>query len=423
MTAMRRRAALFALSLLALAAMVLVFRAREPKASVRPTMTVLQALGPGPHDDQFARATGPREFHFPADHGPHPEFRNEWWYWTGNLTASTGRAFGYELTIFRTALAPDQPSDRTSAWAPRDVYMAHFTISDIAGHGFYAFERTSRAALDLAGSRAAPFRAWVLDWSASSPDSASAAHRGADAAARDSGAIDAHSDDSAAVFPFRLRAQDGPTLAPFALDLTLEQGKPIVLEGDRGFSRKGAESGNASYYYSLTRMPTTGTVTVAGERFEIQGESWMDREWSTRALSSDQIGWHWFALRLDDGREVMVYELLRRDGRKDPWSSGTLIERDGTSHPLRAADVTIEPRGTWTSPHSHVPYPAAFRLAIPGSALDVQVTPLLPDQELDLTFRYWEGAVRVEGKSAENPITGRGYLELTGYGDDARQPR
>jgi len=376
-------------------AAVAIWRARPPSTAARPVLTVLQALGPGPHDDGFARATEPRAFHFPADHGPHPEFRNEWWYWTGNLLTTEGRDFGFELTIFRTALAPDQDAQRASAWAPRDIYMAHFTLSDIAAGRFHAFERTSRGALDLAGAKAAPWRMWVLDWSAVGPD------------------------DPIAALPLHLRAADGD----ISIDLSLEQGKPTVLEGDRGLSKKGPEPDNASYYYSLTRMPTSGTITAGGERFEVRGESWMDREWSTRALSSEQIGWNWFALRLDDGRELMFFHLRRRDGKKDAWSSGTLVDRDGTPRSLGADDVTVEPIGLWTSPHSHIDYPASFRLAAPAVGLDLRVLPLLADQELDMTFRYWEGAVRVEGTAGGKPAKGRGYLELTGYGDEARQPR
>ncbi len=391
---MRARGAILLALFAVLAGVAAIWRARPREASAPPVLTVLQALGPGSHDDGFARAIAPREFHFPDDHGPHPEFRNEWWYWTGNLVAAGGRAFGFELTIFRTALAPDQDPHRASAWAPRDIYMAHFTISDIAAGHFHAFERTSRGALDLAGAKAAPWRMWVLDWSATGPD------------------------DPTIALPFRLRAREGG----FALDLSLEQGKPPVLEGDRGLSRKGPETDNASYYYSLTRMPTSGAITVGGERFEVRGESWMDREWSTRALSSDQVGWNWFAVRLDDGRELMFFHLRRRDGKKDAWSSGTLVERDGTPRRLGADDVKVEPIGTWTSPRSHTEYPAAFRLAVPAATLDVQVLPLLADQELDLTFRYWEGAVRVEGTAGGKTAKGLGYLELTGYGDEARQP-
>jgi predicted secreted hydrolase len=216
-----------------------------------------------------------------------------------------------------------------------------------------------------------------------------------------------------------LRAKDGD----FAIDLALEQGKPVVLEGDRGLSRKGSEPGNASYYYSLTRMPTAGSIVVGGARYEVRGASWMDREWSTRALSGEQIGWDWFALRLDDGRDLMFFHLRRRDGKKDAFSSGTLVENDGTPRPLRADDVALEPRGSFASPRSRTTYPAGFRVLVPGFALDLQVIPELADQELDLTFRYWEGAVRIAGTGDGKPVQGTGYLELTGYGDEPRQPR
>jgi len=392
----RRRYGLALLAVLVLALVVgKLCGERATAVAARPMLTVLQALGPGPHDDGFARADRPREFHFPADHGAHPEFRNEWWYWTGNLTGPQGRAFGFELTVFRTALAPDQDPNRSSAWAPRDIYMAHFTISDLEGKRFYAFERTSRGALDLAGAKNAPWQVWVLDWSARGPD------------------------DPGAAFPMHLRAKDGD----FAIDLSLEQGKPVVLEGDRGLSRKGPEPGNASYYYSLTRMPTAGSIIVGGARYEVRGASWMDREWSTRALSGEQIGWDWFALRLDDGQEVMFFHLRRRDGKKDAFSSGTLVEKDGTPRPLRADDVILEPRGSFTSSRSRTTYPAGFRVLVSPFALDLQVIPDLADQELDLTFRYWEGAVRVVGMRDGKPVHGTGYLELTGYGDEPRQPR
>jgi predicted secreted hydrolase len=207
-----------------------------------------------------------------------------------------------------------------------------------------------------------------------------------------------------------------------AIDLDLDQGKPVVLEGDRGHSKKGPEPDNASYYYSLTRMPTSGSVTVAGRAFRVRGESWMDREWSTRVLSRDQVGWNWFALRLDDGRELMLFHLRRRDGQKDPWTSGTIVERDGTSRRLGADDVTVEPLGVWTSPRSHIAYPSGFRLTVPRAELDLRVLPLLADQELDLTFRYWEGAVRIEGKAGEKAARGLGYLELTGYGEEGTAP-
>jgi predicted secreted hydrolase len=230
---------------------------------------------------------------------------------------------------------------------------------------------------------------WVLDWSATGPD------------------------DPTTALPLHLRARDGD----FALDLSLEQGKPTVLEGDRGLSRKGPEPDNASYYYSLTRMPTSGAITVGGERFEVRGESWMDREWSTSALGPDLVGWDWVALQLDDGRDVMLYRLRRRDGTADPYSAGTLIATDGATRPLAPGDVTLEALDHWSSPRSRVRYPSRWRLVIPGAGLSLEITPRVSDQELIVGTRYWEGAVAVAGTADGRAIAGRGYVELVGYGE------
>jgi len=201
-----------------------------------------------------------------------------------------------------------------------------------------------------------------------------------------------------------------------AIDLLLQPGKPPVLQGERGLSRKSARPGDASYYYSLTRMPPAGSVRVGGERFLVTGDSWMDREWSTSSLAADQVGWDWFALQLADGSDLMLYRLRRRDGTVDPASSGTLIAPDGTSRPLAFADLQVESAGEWRSPRSGIRYPARWRVRVPGEGLDFEVRPLLADQELDVSIRYWEGAVEVAGSRRGAPVRGRGYVELTGYG-------
>lgn len=201
-----------------------------------------------------------------------------------------------------------------------------------------------------------------------------------------------------------------------ALDLSLGEGKPPVLQGEGGLSRKGPEPGNASYYYSLTRMPTTGSLQVGGERYRVSGDSWMDREWSTSALGPDEVGWDWFALQLSDGRELMLYRIRRRDGRISPYSAGTLVERDGRARPLAAGDALVEVLDTWASPRDGARYPAHWRVRVPAAALDVVVRPIVADQELNLAVRYWEGAVDVNGTAGGAPVGGRGYVELTGYG-------
>ncbi len=374
-------------SLVALAAAVVLSgcRAVEPGASAEAgaRLSAVEALAGG-ETAGYARALEPRDFTFPADHGPHPDFKTEWWYFTGHLEAEGGRRFGYQLTFFRNALAPAMP-ERSSAWATRQVYLAHFALSDLDGGRFHAFERLSRGAAGLAGARAEPFRVWLEDWSVVSIG------------------------DEA--FPVRLRARsDG-----VALDLELASAKPPVFHGEAGLSRKGAELGNASYYYSLTRLTARGRLTLDGEALPVAGSSWLDREWSTSVLAEDQTGWDWFSLQLDDGRELMAFELRLEGGGVDPASHGTLVAAGGSSRALAAGDVRIEVLDTWKSPRGAV-YPARWRLTVPGESLDLEITPLLADQELDVSFRYWEGAVGVRGTAAGEPVAGRGYVELVGYG-------
>jgi predicted secreted hydrolase len=200
-----------------------------------------------------------------------------------------------------------------------------------------------------------------------------------------------------------------------AIDLLLQPGKPPVLQGERGLSRKSAQPGDASYYYSLTRMPTAGTVRVGGEPFQVTGASWMDREWSTSSLGKDQVGWDWFSLQLADGSDLMLYRLRRKDGTADPASSGTLIGPDGGSRPLGLAGFQIEGSGEWRSPRSGARYPNRWRVRVPSEGLDLDIRPLLADQELDVSFRYWEGAVDIAGTRRGQPVRGSGYVELTGY--------
>jgi predicted secreted hydrolase len=190
--------------------------------------------------------------------------------------------------------------------------------------------------------------------------------------------------------------------------------KPLVLQGDRGLSQKGPEPGNASHYYSLTRLVSRGTVTLDGESVPVSGESWIDREWSTSALGGALAGWDWLALQLADGRELMFYRLRRKDGATDPWSRGSLVAADGKARSLLADDVRWTPLTHWRSP-AGVIYPAKWRLEIPGEGLDLELTPRVANQELAVTVRYWEGAMRVEGRSHGRPIAGHGFVEMTGY--------
>jgi predicted secreted hydrolase len=352
-----------------LAAALFLASCAAPPSEPRARLALSEALG-APADAGFARATQPRAFVFPQDHGPHPEYAAEWWYFTGNLTSAEGQRFGYQLTFFRFGLDP-APPQRGSAWAASSIYMAHFALSDIDGGRFMAFERLSRGAAGLAGAEGEPLR-------------------------------------------IRLQAADGAT----AIDLTLAAGKPAVLQGDRGLSQKSAAPGNASYYYSLTRMPTTGTVRTSAGLAQVSGLSWMDREWSTSALGDQQVGWDWFALQLSDGSELMYYRLRLRDGSDDPYSAGVLVAPDGSARRLRREDLVLTETGRWQSPRGAT-YPSGWRLQIPDAGLDLMIAPALRDQELPLTVTYWEGAVSVTGARAGAELTGQGYVELTGYADSA----
>jgi predicted secreted hydrolase len=380
---MRRTALYLTLPVILLAA-VLYLRARPVSAPDQGGVAVSQALG-GIPEAGFARALSARTFRFPEDHGPHPQYQTEWWYFTGNLEASGGRRFGYQLTFFRMALSPGAAA-RASHWGAEQVYMAHFALTDVKGKRFIVAQRLSRAALGLAGAGGNPLAVWLEDWSA----------RG--------------SSDSP--LSMKLAAADGGA----ALELDLTSLKPVVLNGAQGLSRKGREPGNASYYYSIPRLATRGTVTVGGERFQVSGLSWLDREWSTSALAGDQAGWDWFALQLSDGRDLMFYRLRKKDGSADPFSGGTLTAADGSSRRLTAAEVQLSATEWWVSPASRTRYPSRWRLKIPDSGIDLEVLPRLAGQELLGSFNYWEGAVSVKGLG-NSVLGGSGYLEMTGYED------
>jgi len=332
----------------------------------------------------FARAQGPQAFDFPADHGPHPDYQTEWWYYTGNLATIDGRHFGYQLTFFRRALVPpDQREARASEWAADQVFMAHFAVTDVAEKRHQAFERFSRGAAGLAGAQAMPYRTWLEDWRVEEiePDI------------------------------YRLRAsEDGLTL-----DVHLTDEKGPVLQGDRGYSQKGPAPDNASYYYSLTRLASSGTVQVKDVSYQVSGWSWMDHEYSTSALAPDQVGWDWFALQLDDGSEWMVFHIRKADGSIDPFSSGTLVAPDGSTRHFNHDEFDIRVKDRWRSPRSDATYPAQWTMQVPTANLMLEIEPYLSDQELNVSYTYWEGAVHLTGEHAGRTVQGSGYIEMTGY--------
>jgi predicted secreted hydrolase len=382
----RRVLAIVSLCVAALLAGWFLRRTLAPLPAPSPLTASVTALLGGEDSGGFARATAPRAFRFPDDHGQHPEFRHEWWYFTGNLRTPGGRRFGYQLTFFRFAMSPDPPA-RVSRWATNQAYMAHFAITDAQGNRFRHFERTGRGALGLAGATARPLRVWLDDWSVEGVE--------------------------ASTLPIRLRATEDEA----SLDLVLDTTRPIVLQGDRGLSRKSAASGNASYYYSMTRLGTRGSLRIEGVSFPVEGNSWLDREWGTSSLEKGQDGWDWFALQLSDGRDLMFYRLHRGDGVTDPFSAGTLVLPDGSVRPLSPDNVRIETLGYWKSPESGARYPSRWRMLLPSEGLELEVVPRIADQELRTSVRYWEGAVGVRGTSRGEPVEGDGYVELTGYGE------
>lgn len=344
----------------------------------------LGALSGEAEAEGYARVTGPRDFDFPDDHGPHTDYRHEWWYVTGNLAADDGRRFGYQITFFRFNVAPDM-GQRSSPLAGNQVWMAHLALTDVDRERFLHEERLSRGS-GLAGAAVEPFRVWLDDWHLSGRD-------GADP------------------FPLQIRA----SADDFALDLELEARKPLVLQGDAGYSRKGDAPGNASFYYSWTRLAAAGELMLDGEAIAVSGTSWMDREWGTSTLSENQRGWDWFSIQLDDGRDIMFYHLRLDDGGIEPRSKGLLVDADGSSRLLSLDDVELESTRHWDSPAGDARYPVAWRMILPREGLELELEAQVDDQELRNGFRYWEGTIRVRGEGADGPVRGYGYAELTGY--------
>ncbi len=355
---------------------------RRPAAQAQASVIGMPAA---PSTGPYAQVTGPERLSFPKDFGPHTDFRTEWWYYTGNLATADGRKFGFQLTFFRRAVEP--PADRVkraSDWATDQVYLAHFTLTDVSAKQFHYFERLERGAAGLAGATVTPaFQVWLHDWSVAQ-----------------TGSND-----------YRLQAEE----QGIAIDLRLVDATGPVLQGDRGYSQKGPQTGNASLYFSQPRLESQGTVTAGGQTYEVSGVSWMDREISTSALSKGEVGWDWFALHLDDGSQLMAYVLRRSDGSISAFSSGTLIAPDGATRHLTQNDFQIAVESTWKSPHSGGVYPSHWKLSIPSAGLELDIQPLLADQELNVSFIYWEGAVQFHGTYGGKPVAGLGYVELTGY--------
>jgi predicted secreted hydrolase len=330
----------------------------------------------------FAQVLEPRAWLFPRDHGRHDGYKTEWWYFTGNLRDKTGRRFGYQLTFFRTAVAPN-PTTRPSPWAMRDLYFAHAAISDPADNRFLFKDRMQRGRAGLAESSDQTMDVFLLDWSAK---------------------LDARGNSHL------IASEPG-----FGIDLIAGRGVGPVLQGPGGVNKKGRNPGQASYYYSQPLMPTTGSLTIDSQTFQVQGQTWMDHEFSSNALSSDQVGWDWLALSMNDHSSLMIYRLRNRAGGTD-FLSGTLIAPDGKPKYLGALDITFNGEQAWTSPQTGAVYPQVWHVAVPGRE-PLVVRTVMTGQELitrnSTNVNYFEGMVDATNEGGKT--AGEGYLEMTGH--------
>jgi predicted secreted hydrolase len=323
-------------------------------------------------------------FEFPRDHFSHPCFRTEWWYFTGNIATVAGRRFGYQLTFFREGV--DNPYPNPSRWRVDDLYLAHFAISDLSEDQFFYTQRISRAGIGLAGADPATARIWNGPWLAEVRGDV-----------------------------WTLRAADGDN----AIRLDLISRKPPAIQGIDGISQKADGPGNASHYYSLTRLETRGEIRLEGTSHAVTGWSWMDHEFSTSQLQPEQVGWDWVSLQMDDGTEWMLFELRRQDGTRDAHSAGSFVDERGLVTHLAAANFEMTPLEEWTSPMTGASYPIRWRIRVPEKSLDIEIAAAMPEQEMDTRettqIIYWEGSIQAQGVRDGKPVEGRGYLEMTGY--------
>lgn len=360
---------------------------------------LLLAVGalPAGESGEWRQAKAGWQYEFPRDHGAHREFKTEWWYFTGNMRDQAGRAFGYELTFFRQGVRPPgPPREGASRFAVDDFKFAHFAITEIDGRRFHYDSKISRGAFAEAGfgdpAQPGERLAWIDDWH-----------------------LTPQADGS-----WRIAAKT----KTFELDLTLRPAKAPVIHGVDGVSVKSAGTGSASHYYSFTRLETRGRLAVEGRAAEVEGLSWFDHEWASSQLDQQQVGWDWFSLQFEDGSELMLYALRRRDGSIDPASSGTLVDANGTTRHLTRAEIEFRPGRLWTSPKTKGRYPLEWAIRLPSLDLTLQIVPQQDAQEMALgLINYWEGAIRVTGSRGAAAVRGTGYLELTGYAGELKSLR
>lgn len=368
------------------------------------TVNIAEALSSDTDDECYETAAQPGIINFPDDLGAHKSFKTEWWYYTGNLKTQEGRHFGFQLTFFRQSLdckkrienrpvEVSETTEKTSAWRTRQLYFAHFAVTDTQNLRFYSAQRMNRGSVGIAGVQNVPFKAWIDDWQA----------------------VQIKSNAATLHLTARAQADKIPQAPVFSIDLILTRQKPVILQGDRGLSRKGPGPSDASHYYSYPGMSAQGVVTVAGETAQVVGHAWFDHEWSTSALGSDVAGWDWFALRINEGpnagTDLMVCQVRRRDGSPNGYGFGAVSYPDGSYDILSQSDFTIAAQGAWTSPDTGRTYPAQWRIQLKSLEIPLQVEPVMAAQEHSGMFPYYEGAVRVQTAQG----AGLGYVEMTGY--------
>jgi predicted secreted hydrolase len=330
--------------------------------------------GLGEKADGFARVTPGKVFSFPADHGAHPEFRIEWWYLTANLVDTSGAACGLQWTLFRQAT---QPGPQREGWANQQIWMAHAAVTRADTHRFS--ELFARGGIGQAGVELKPFAAWIDDWEMKATDRT----------------------DDRSLSPVTLKAA-GPD---FRYALTLEADRPVVLQGDGGYSRK-SERGQASYYYSQPFFHARGSVTIDDKPVDVSGQAWMDREWSSQPLDPDQTGWDWLSLHLASGDKLMLYRLRQKDGKDYPF--GNWIFADGRTQMIAGNDIEMTPKAMADVAGRKLP--VQWQITIPSRSLSITCKPLNPKAWMGTGFSYWEGPINFAGTH-----NGVGYLELTGY--------
>lgn len=337
--------------------------------------------------EDFKRALPGRTFSFPQDHFSHPEFRTEWWYYSGHLHNQEKNSYGYQLTFFRTGLKRE--TQTKSKWSIQNLYFAHLALTEESKKNFQYREKIHRGSLGEAGASDKAFRVWIEDWSLEGKGFAMQDHF--------------------------VKAGD----KDFGIELTLIPRRNPVIHGQNGISQKAEGEGYASHYYSITRLKTEGKIFLKKKEIPVQGRSWMDHEFGSTQLREYQVGWDWFSIQLENGVDLMIYQIRHRDGKTDPYSSGTIILEDGTHHHLPLKEFEVQSLNRWRSQKSGATYPSQWRMAVPSHRIELMLTPTVKNQELitqeSTRVTYWEGSVRVEGKYQGQPVRGMGYVELTGY--------